>query len=308
MPIQLLFTATLLAIPGSSGPGLHFVDVGQGSALILRGSAGDAVIVDSGPAGAAEALLWALGDHEIDRVALWIHSHHDADHLGGLSRVVAGLDGQLGSADDLVVEQFWDRGLDEPVPQTEAFATYLELAGDARARPAPGSIYAAPGLRVEVLDPSPPAGAEASLENHRGLALCVEVGSLRALLPGDLPSAAVEDAARACGPVDLLWASHHGAVDGSSARVLELADPGLVVLGAGHDNGYCHPARASLSLFAERRLWIQDGAGLGPAGSCPAIADLLGPGQRVIGGDLWIEGQGSAWLGMPGGGFSPAPN
>ncbi|HFE47343.1 MAG TPA: MBL fold metallo-hydrolase, partial [Nannocystis exedens] len=70
---------------------LHWIDVGQGACLVAVGSDA-ALVIDSGPAGASEAILRALGEHGITRVDLWIHTHFDADHLGGIIRAAAGLD------------------------------------------------------------------------------------------------------------------------------------------------------------------------------------------------------------------------
>lgn len=301
-----------------TGPGLHVVDVGQGAALIAVGSEGDAVVVDSGPPAGGELLLRALLEHDLDRhgVAAWIHTHFDADHIGGLSRALAGVDGRAYTHDDLDVGLFWDRGFEAAPPSTEAFERYRVVTQGRRARAEAGARLVAPGLVVEVLELAPPP-VDAD-ENRRGLALCVEVGGLRALVPGDLPRAEVELAAQACGPVDVLWVSHHGAADGSSAAALEHARPRLAVLSAGADNAHCHPDPKTLAILRNAGpdlsgpalgVWILDGAGLGPGQACPVVAPALdGLRGGWVGGDLWIApgdeasaGDPQLWLGGPGG-------
>ncbi|KIG14728.1 ComEC/Rec2-related protein [Enhygromyxa salina] len=299
-----MFTTTIfhsllgLAVP-DAGPGLHFIDVGQGAALLLQGEAGERVLVDSGPAAGSDALLHALAEHGTNEVDLWIHTHFDADHIGGFSLAMTGLDRRRPSPDDPTVARLWDRGLAGPLPDSEAFALYLALAGTAREAPAPGSVYAVPGLRIEVLDLDPlPAAAP---ENDRGLALCVEVGGVRALLPGDLSAPRVELAAAACGVVDVLWLSHHGAANASSELAITLANPELTVISAGHDNDHCHPSPLALALLHGRQAWILDGAGVDPRGSCPALVDSLGAQHHLVGGDLWIDAELRSWLGISGG-------
>lgn len=300
MPITLVAT-TMLAVAPLDGPGLHFIDVGQGSALLLRGEAGDLVLVDSGPSAGAEAILAALVAHEVDEVGLWIHTHYDADHLGGFARVVAGLDGLWPTSDDLRVDQVWDRGLAGSIPATDAVSLYFGLVGDRRVRPERGAVFEVPGVRVEVLDLDPPPSAAA--ENARGLALCVDVGGVRALLPGDLPADRLELAAAGCGPVDVLWVSHHGSADAISAAAIELADPSISVISAGHENGYCHPSPLSLALLGDRAVWLLDAAGIDPRGSCSLLTASLGIDHRLIGGDLWIDARLGAWVGGPDSGF-----
>src|SRR5690606_33689948 len=129
---------------------------------------------------------------------------------------------------------------------------------------------------------------------------------LRVLIPGDLPAERVAAAAAACGPVDVLWASHHGGSDGLSSEALASAEPGRVVIAAGRDNGYCHPAAGTLSILHEHEVWLLDAAGVGPIGECDPLLDDFGPEHRLIGGDLWIPSEGPLLLGMPGGGWSPA--
>lgn len=299
MPITIVALASLaiapLAIP-LENPGLHFIDVGQGSALLIRGEAGEVALIDSGPSSGAEPILAALEAHRVEQIGLWVHSHHDADHIGGFARAVAGLDGVWPSADDLQIDMLWDRGLTSPMPDTDAIALYFGLVGDRRERPEPGTVYAAAGLSIEVLELDPPP-ADAP-ENARGLALCVEVAGLRALLPGDLPADRVELAAAACGPVDVLWASHHGSADASSAAALELADPRITVISAGHENAYCHPSPVALGLLHDRSVWLLDAAGIDPAGPCPPLADALGPAHALIGSDLWIDASLHTWIGQ----------
>jgi beta-lactamase superfamily II metal-dependent hydrolase len=298
-----IFASTLLALaPVGTEPGFHFIDVGQGSALLLAGEGGEHVLVDSGPAAGAEAVLHALAEHEVRELALWIHTHHDADHIGGFAPILAGLDGRPATDDDLQVAQLWDRGLDG-APDTEALALYLALAGEAREVPPPGAVFAAMGLRIEVLELAPPPVA--APENERGLALCVELGGRRALLPGDLSAARVELAAAACGPVDLLWLSHHGSAGASSSAAITLADPALTIISAGHENAHCHPSSSALALLHDRTVWILDAAGLDPRGPCSPLAAALGPAHHLAGGDLWVDTELSPWLGTPAGWIGP---
>ncbi len=268
-----------------AGPGLRFIDVGQGNALLMIGAEGHAVMIDSGPPGAAEAVIHALDEHGLLRVHLWIHTHFDADHVGGLARAIAGADGVAGSDDDFDVLAFWDRGL-EGAPATESVAAYSEVAGDRRREAAVGDRWEVPGLRVMVVDTGAPPGLTA--ENARGLALCVEIDGVRLLAPGDLPAEQAAVAAAACGPVDLLWAAHHGSVNGTSEAVLTVADPALVVISAGRDNPYCHPSAVTLARLHERAVWISGLAGAGPLGACPGLAASFAAGHRLISGDLWL--------------------
>lgn len=273
--------------PGAPGPaaaGLRFVDVGQGAALLIVGREGHALVVDAGPPAGAEALLHALASQGVSVVDLWVVTHFDTDHVGGLVRALAGADNLPGTADDLEVVERWDRG-DAALPETAAVAAYVAAPPPRRAVSV-GDRWRAAGLVVEVV----PAGTapERAAENARGLALCVQVESLRVLVPGDLPAPQVASAAQACGPVDVLWASHHGSRSGISQEVVHAADPALVVVSAGTDNPFCHPHAETLDLLHSRAVWVTGLAGAGPEGRCPALAPHWGPAHHLAGGDIWL--------------------
>lgn len=284
MDLVAVMLAGVVAAP--VGPGLRFIDVGQGNALLLIGAEGQAVMIDSGPPGAAEAVVHALDEHGLVRVDLWIHSHFDADHVGGIGRVVAGADGIADSEDDIEVVALWDRGL-EGAPDTESVAAYRRLAGDRRRTAGAGDRWQTAGLRITAVETGAPPGLAS--ENARGVALCVEIGALRLLAPGDLPAEQVAVAAAACGPVDVLWAAHHGSANGTSAEVLAAADPALVVISAGQDNPYCHPSAVTLARLHGRAVWISGLAGAGPLGACPGLATSFAAEHRLVAGDLWLS-------------------
>ena len=258
---------------------LHFVDVGQGAALVAVGHE-SAVVIDSGPSGSAEALLKGLEGHGIKRVDLWIHTHFDADHLGGIVRAEAGMDGVVGTEDDLEVIELWDRGIDA-APSTAVMGAYLDSFGDRRRRPEVGERWDSGGLMVEVVH----RGSE-EVENGRGIALRLDVGSASVLVLGDLPAAEGVLAAERGGPVDVLWASHHGAANGFDPALIDHADPSAVVISAGFRNSYCHPAPEVLSWLQARTVWVTGAAGIGADGRCPGLAGSLGGDHRVLGGEL----------------------
>jgi competence protein ComEC len=281
----LLWLALTTRVLSGAGVGVLWIDVGQGSAMLARGPAGHVVLVDSGPSGGAEAIVGALSRLQVESVALWVHTHFDADHAGGISRVLAGEDGVAGTDDDVALVEAWDRG-PEAAPATTVVSEYLRATGRVRRTAGPGSLWQAPGMWLRVLDPGPVGGQEA--ENERGLAICLRIGGRVLLLPGDLPVKRVIRAAGGCAPVDVLWASHHGSRDGISPELLALADPRHVVITAGMNNPYCHPSGQTLALLSGRSVWITGAAGLGASGACEAIATHLAAGQRVVAGDLWL--------------------
>ncbi|MEZ4426224.1 MAG: MBL fold metallo-hydrolase [Nannocystaceae bacterium] len=285
--LLLLGLLTLLVRPTSAADlarEFTWIDVGQGSALLVR-DADIAVMIDAGPPASAEAIIAALDRAGVTRVDLWILTHHDADHIGGLARALAGHDGRLGTDDDLEVDAFWDRGL-EAAPSTGVFASYRAAVGDRRAGVGPGATWSKGQVEIAVVDTGPLAPD--APENHRGLALCVTLGRATLLAPGDLPAQRVAAAALACGPVDLFWVAHHGGRDGISAEVVTAIGAATAVISAGMDNPYCHPDPAVLARLGGRRVLITGAAGIDPEGACPPLAPALGPEHVVVGDSVVV--------------------
>ncbi len=266
-----------------AGPGVHWVDVGQGAAAIVVGGEGSVVVVDSGPASGANAMVAALHRHQVHQVDLWVHTHFDADHVGGLPRVLWGMDGRPKTPDDIEVLEAWDRGLAD-LPATRAVDRYLDAVWDVRRTPDPSVPWIRNDVAVRV-----ELGAAGVRENGRGLAVCVDLGEIRLFMPGDLPAALATERAAMCSDADVLWLGHHGARDGTSPDLLDRVGAPLIVGSAGMENGHCHPHGDVLTLLGDRQVWMTGGAGLGPGGACQPLAPALGPRHRIAAGDLWLS-------------------
>jgi competence protein ComEC len=161
---------------------------------------------------------------------------------------------------------------------------------------APGEIWESGGVRVEVLASAPGP----TTENARGLALCIDVGSLRLFVPGDRPAASLDAAAARCAGASVAWVSHHGAADGTTRELLGVLGARVAVVSAGFDNPYCHPAPETLARLDGLEIWITGAAGLGPAGPCRGLAAMARDDVHVVGEDLWIAAASRARA-LPGG-------
>jgi competence protein ComEC len=211
------------------GRGIVVLDVGQGSATLLRDGS-HAILVDAGPAGGR--VLDRLAAQGVRRLDALVLSHAAADHSGGAPAVAARLrprvlvDGRDGRAD--------------PAAATAAALVRADggrvVAGRAGLRLRAGAIDAV--LRwPPATGPGPSPGAD---PNERAVVVRATVGGLAALLPSDLEGPALRRVAG--GPVDLLALPHHGSADPDVPRLLAALRPALAVASVGRDNGYGHPA------------------------------------------------------------------
>jgi competence protein ComEC len=228
------------ATDGDGSLTLHFLDVGQGDAAAIRTPAGRWLLVDAGPAGeGADAgrrvVAPFLQRRGVRSIALAVVSHAHADHLGGLSSVMARV------RTGLVVEP----AADVSDPRYTGFLDRL-LADGVPWHPArAGERFALDGVRFTVLHPTPGWTGWGNDVNEDSLVLLVEYGEFQALFAGDAGFPAESAMAGRLRRVDLLKVGHHGSRGSTGDAWLDALAPVVAVISLGR-NDYGHPAPATL--------------------------------------------------------------
>ena len=72
----------------SSSFSTHFIDVGQGDAILLRDDTGFDILIDGGKSSAGPTVVSYIRNLAVDDIDVMIASHADADHIGGLIDVL----------------------------------------------------------------------------------------------------------------------------------------------------------------------------------------------------------------------------
>lgn len=241
---------------------LHALDVGQGSALLLR-TAGHALLFDAGARHSRDSdegrrtILPALRALGIRRLDALIVSHADLDHSGGVRGVLAGV----------------------PVEQTfSSFDLGSWLRKEARLLGeswVPAALAASPcqfgarwridGVSFEFLWPMDARHTRRPKETNDGSCVLRVRGAHHSLLfTGDIEMGA-EGAlvSRGLTPVDVVVAAHHGSRTSSSAGFVRAAAPEHVILQVGRWNRHGHPDAGVVSRWtsAGARIWRTDWQG-----------------------------------------------
>jgi competence protein ComEC len=175
------------------GAALAVFDVGQGDAILLRGSEGETVLVDGGPD--PVLLLRKLRRFGVDRIDLAVVSHPHADHVTGM---VAALEG-------VPVSRLWHSGFSDGGP---VFAELLEVAGARGIHievPEAGWLADIGTIHLEVLGPM----RRYASPNDQSLVLLADVQERTVLLPGDIEMIAQHELGTV--RADVLKVPHQGA-------------------------------------------------------------------------------------------------
>lgn len=248
----LAVSAVWPAAPLPSGQArLAFLDVGQGSALVLE-TRTHRLLVDAGPAYAGgfdageQVVLPYLRQQPrrgLDRILI---SHPDRDHRGGLAAV----EKAFPEADVLGM-------LDRPCVA--------------------GQSWQWDGVRFEVLHPLATTSWSA---NNGSCVLRVEGDGWSLLLPGDIESAAEDALLQRLGAgqlsADILLVPHHGSRTSSSEAFLQAVNPGLAVVSAGWRHHYGHPHAEVVNRLRQLGAEVTNTAETG------AVLLRLGPEQRAL--------------------------
>lgn len=226
--------------PGEGEFELLAIDVGQGSALLVR-TANHSLLYDTGPAYSRGSdagqrvvvpLLRALGERP-DTVVV---SHRDSDHAGGSEAVRSAWPAAR-----------WLSSFD-PDPERRCLA---------------GQHWRWDGVDFEVLHPSPelfaPDGKGRLSTNAMSCVLRIANGRQSAWLAGDLDAehetrlAMARPGLRA----SVLLAPHHGSRTSSSPVLLNTLAPSWVLVQSGYRNRFNHPDPAVLDRYRQRGMrWV----------------------------------------------------
>ncbi len=231
---------------------VHFINVGQGSSILVVGPENETMLIDTGDwSDDGEIVLDYLRAHDVKRLDYLVTSHADADHIGGHEAVIDYFETEgdgVGAVYDPGVasssqtyEEYLDavEGHDVPLFQTRA-----------------GDEIPLENASVDVLAP-PEDRLAGGDRNENSVVLRVEFGQSTFLLPGDGEAASERYLAEEYGVglnATVLSAGHHGSQSSSMADFLDVTDPKVAVISSAYDSQYGHPHEDVLQRFGERSI------------------------------------------------------
>jgi len=229
-------TATPSPSPTPEPLTVHFIDVGQGDAILIDRGETD-ILVDGGPTSAS--VLAYLQSQAVANIDLLVATHPHADHIGGLADVLA----------QYQVNEIWVSG-DTATSQTyQNFATAVAAEGATVREARRGYTAGMNGMEIAILHPTEALTGD---PNEDSVAFRLACGEVSVLLTGDATSDSEASmlAATLALDSDVLKVGHHGSSTSTSAAFLAAVTPKDAVISVGAANTYGHPTQATLDGLA----------------------------------------------------------
>ena len=227
--------ATLLP-PISAPLRVHFIDVGQGDAILIQAPDGEVGLIDGGEAGSG--VVQYLQNSGITHLDLVIATHPHEDHIGGLVEVL----------NAFPVDRVITNGVKHTTLTYEHFLDAIISSKAEYVEVKRGDTISLGDLNFSVL--SPVDNTDEDL-NDGSLVLRLVYGKISFLFTGDAQPEAEDNMLTTGLDVNatILKVAHHGSRTGSPLTFITAINPQVAIYSAGSGNDYGHPHPETLDVL-----------------------------------------------------------
>lgn len=224
---------------------IHYIDVGQGDAILIQTPAGENMLIDGGTNDDENLICSYLQEQNIKKIQVLVGTHPHEDHIGGL---------------DAVIHQFPVENIYLPkiVHSTKTFEDLLLAVKSCSLKiktAQAGVNIPLTGVTCTILSPQQQNDEEI---NDYSAVIKISYGEQSFLFCGDA-SQQVESDLLASGQdlkADIIKIAHHGSSSSSSKRFLKAVAPCYAVISCGQDNPYGHPHQETMSRLQKAGITV----------------------------------------------------
>lgn len=218
---------------------IHFIDVDQGDAMLIRTPSGKNILVDSGSQKNSHLLFSYLDKFLIPKFDVVIATHPDGDHIGSMERIIR----------EYNISAFY---MPNKAHNTNTFKYMLEALKDYNVN----VVEAKEGQIIEIDEDTKiyilhPDDSFYDDNNAYSIVTKVVYKNNSFMLTGDIDHEIEKKLVYKYGDFlksDILKLAHHGSASSSSKIFVQTVDPIAAIVSAGKNNDYSHPHKEVLQL------------------------------------------------------------
>ncbi len=226
------------SLDGADSLEVHFIDVGQGDAALVK--CGDAaMLIDAGENDKGTLVQNYIRKQGVKSLDYLIVTHPHSDHCGGADVIVTKYD-----IDTIIMPNY--------AADTASYRDVIQALDGKNYRvtePVAGDVYKLGDAEFTIVAPN--SGDYGDNVNNYSVGILLEHGGNKFLFTGDAEEEAEEDIS-ANGidiSADVLKIGHHGSRTSSSKEFMDAVSPEYAVISCGEDNEYGHPHAATLNTL-----------------------------------------------------------
>lgn len=246
---------------------VHFVDVGQGDAILIRFPNNQTMLVDSGPKFAKDKLFYYINnvffnnnEREFDYVML---THSDEDHAGNMVQVLDSYKVNTFFRPHIFSQNLESEVLEyNPSYHGANTLTYDLVVQKLHKLQNEGMqvLFSEGGQTIKsdnevVLELLAPNKQNYSNNNDFSPIVLVEFNNFKFMLTGDATSVVESEVLSFYNEeyldVDVLKLGHHGSATSTSYEFLSVVKPEYAIVSAGKNNSYNHPSAQVISTIEQ---------------------------------------------------------
>ncbi len=216
---------------GTDQLSVHFIDVGQGDAILIQFPSGQNMLIDAGSNAYAPTVISYLQQLGVQKLDYCVGTHPHEDHIGALDDVISAFP----------VEHVY---LPKVAHTTRAFENLLNAISEKglRVREAKAGVAIDVGEQASALIVAPNSGDYQDLNDY-SVVIKVSYGQTTAIFTGDADRISEQEMAASSFDLqaDLLKVAHHGSRTSNAQELLDRAQPEYAVISVGAGNTYGHP-------------------------------------------------------------------
>ncbi len=217
---------------------VHFIDVGQGDAILVQ-SAQHIMLIDGGDRGTANDLVAYLQGERIEHIDIVVSTHPHADHIAGLLSVL----------ENFTIGEVIDPGV---IHTSKTFEDYLTLIDQKDIKFTEGRAGMkrdiSQGYHFEILHPHNPSSRHL---NDASIVIKLTFGEISFMFTGDVEAPGEREILERGKNLksQILKVSHHGSSTSSTEEFLKKVAPEVGIIMVGANNRYGHPHRETMEIL-----------------------------------------------------------